>query len=107
MALAIISMIAAVAIFNLSGVVDAGRQAASLRNAQQFCQTYAAAKAAGAQFSTAAAAGILDELIQGKKGRGQFAASEFRLPVADEEKTALLKLCEFDPMTGNIELRNH
>ena len=44
MALAVISMLAAVAIFNLTGVMGAGKEAAALRNAQQFCETYAAAR---------------------------------------------------------------
>ena len=106
MAMAVISTLAAVAIFNFSSIVDQGRDASAMRNAQQFRDTYAAAKAAGAKFSTANVTGILEELIAGKKGNGLFASSEFRLPVDHRDKKAILKLCEYDAVSGLIALRN-
>ena len=106
MALAVISMLAAVAIFNFSSIVDQGRDASALRNAQQFRDTYAAPKAAGAQFNAASVTGILEELIAGKRGKGLFSSSEFRLPVDHKEKRAIVKLCEYDAVSGLIALRN-
>ena len=105
MALAVVSMLAAVAIFNLSSIVGAGKESAALRNAQQFCETYAAARAAGAEFKCAGAAGILDELIAGKKGQGQFSTSVFRLPLDRDDRRGVLKMCTYDPTTGSISLR--
>jgi prepilin-type N-terminal cleavage/methylation domain-containing protein len=105
MALGVISMLAAVALFNLTNIMGAGKEAATQRNAQQFCDTYAAARAAGAEFKCAGASGILDELIAGKRGQGQFSTSEFRLPLAHDDRRAVLKMCTYDAMTGNINLR--
>ena len=105
MALAVISMLAAMVIFNLSDVTTAGKQAASLRNAQELCEIHAAARAAGVQFRAVTDDGILDELIEGRKGQGVFATSEFRLPLGQKEKQAVLKQCAYDARTGILSLR--
>jgi len=105
MSIAVISTLAAVAIVNLSSLTDAGREAATLRNAQQFCQLHAAALAAGVEFRNASAQGILEELMEGRRGRGQFAASEFRLPMVEDQKRLVLRLCLYDPVSGRLRLR--
>jgi prepilin-type N-terminal cleavage/methylation domain-containing protein len=107
MALAVISMLAAVAIFNLTNVMDAGKDAAATRNAHQFCHLYAAAKASGVQFFSNGAAGILDELTEGKRGRGGFSTTEFRLPLDESEKQAVLKRCDYDALTGTVLLKRN
>ena len=107
MTVAVLTTLAAVAMLNLSGVVEAGREAADLRNAQQYCQIHAAARAAGVKFTAASQAGILDELIEGRRGVGVLATSEFRFPLGLSEKHAVLRLIAYDPVNGTIELRSN
>jgi prepilin-type N-terminal cleavage/methylation domain-containing protein len=99
---ALLSCLAAVAIFSLSDVTGASTVAKSRRNAQSFCQTYASARAAGADFRSATKEGILDELIEGKAGRGAFRTSRFQFPIAVQEKAALLEFCKFEPGSGML-----
>jgi prepilin-type N-terminal cleavage/methylation domain-containing protein len=105
MTIAVLSTLAAVAVVSLSGFVEAGREAATLRNAQQLCQLHAAALAAGVEFQNASAQGILEELMEGRRGRGQFAASEFRLPMDEDQKRPVLRLCLYDAASGTLRLR--
>lgn len=106
MAIAVISTLAAVAIVSLSGFMEAGREAATLRNAQQLCQLHSAAVAAGVEFRNASAQGILEDLVEGRRGRGQFAGSEFRLPLDEDLKRPVLRLCLYDAASGTLCLRH-
>ena len=95
-AVAIISMLAAVAVFNLSSSIGCTKVTKSRSNAQSICHLYQSARSVGAKFRSTTKEGILEELIAGKKGSGAFASSEFRLELGGEEKAAALSYCQFD-----------
>ena len=105
MAIAIISMLAAIAMVAFTNVSGAGRDVVVQRNAHQFCTMHAAAVAAGVEFHATTQAGILDELVEGRRGRGLFAGSEFRLPLVASQKPAVLELCAYDAATGMVTMR--
>lgn len=94
--MAVISTLAAVAIFNLSSSVASTKVAKSQSNAQSICHLYQSARSVGAKFRSTTKEGILEELIAGKKGAGPFVASVFQLELEGEEKEEALAYCVFD-----------
>ncbi len=88
MAVAILGVIAALAIPSLAGVMDGGRQVKANRQAQAVAQTYAAARAAGAEFAVLTREGVVDTLTQmgGVHGRGIFSDTAFTLPLSPAER---------------------
>ena len=95
-AMAIISVLAAVAIFNVSSSIGSSTVVKSRRNAQSICQLYQSARSVGATFTSTTKEGILEELIAGKQGSGAFATSVFQLELGGAEKAAALAFCSFD-----------
>lgn len=104
MAIAIISMLSAVAMVAFSNINDAAELAKTRQNAQTICQVYGSAKSVGAVFTSTTKEGILDELIEGRKGKGPFAGSLFQLSLGDREKKEALALCMFDQRTAQMVL---
>jgi prepilin-type N-terminal cleavage/methylation domain-containing protein len=96
MAVAVISMLAAIGMFTLSSVMDEGQQTVARKNAQSFSQIVAAARAAGAEFHSTTKEGMLSELIAGVNGAGQFSHTKFQLNVQGAARASLLKLCTLD-----------
>lgn len=105
MAIAVISTLASIAIVAFSNVSGAGQDVVVRRNAREFCHMHAAAVAAGVEFHATTQAGILDELVEGRRGRGLFATSEFRLPLAASQKLPVLELCAYDVASGMVTMR--
>ena len=95
-ALAIISMLSAVALFSLSDVNGAARTAKSKHNAQSICSVFQSAKSVGVKFDSDTKEGILEELIKGRKGSGALSTSVFQLSLEGEEKASALAYCAFD-----------
>ena len=96
-AMAIISMLSAVAMFSLSDVNGAARSAKSKRNAQSICSLFQSARSVGVEFNSTSKEGILDELIKGKSGKGALSTSVFQLSLDSEERASALAFCMFDP----------
>ena len=96
MAMAIVSMLAAVALVGFMNVNGAAERVKARNNAQAICHLYESAKSVGAVFTSTTKEGILEELIAGKNGRGRFADTVFTLSLADREKREALALCSFD-----------
>ena len=86
--IAVIGVIAAIAIPAMSNVFENSRTAKARRNAQNLASTYAAARAAGAVFTSTTAAGVADELNTGVVGSGQFATTTFQVVLDAEEQDA-------------------
>jgi len=105
MAVAILSTVTAMALFGMSSVFGAGQLAADQRNAQQLCQTHAAARAAGVEFRSATPEGLLEELSAGVRGQGVWSAAEFRFHVDPDNRRAVVRRCEYDAATGTLTLR--
>ncbi len=104
-AIAILSTIAAMAVFALSSPLAASREAVEFRNATQFCDTHMAARAAGAEFQSTTIEGLLDELADGIYGKGAWAQTEFRLNIAPGDRLAVLRRCQYDAGTGSYVVR--
>jgi prepilin-type N-terminal cleavage/methylation domain-containing protein len=95
MAVAVISMLAAIGIFTMGSINDDARQTMARRNAQSFAQMVASARAVGVEFHSSTKEGILAELVKGVRGQ---------LNMQPETRTALLHFCSLDA-GGNIIVR--
>lgn len=89
--IAVIGVLAGMAILAMSGVMDKSNHAKVVRQAQAVAHTYAAARAAGAEFPVQSRAGVVDLLTQGNgvQGKGVFSDSRFVVPMGDEERNAV------------------
>jgi prepilin-type N-terminal cleavage/methylation domain-containing protein len=104
-AIAILSTVAAIAVVAMSSSISVSQEAVEFRNAQQLCDTHAAAKSAGAAFHSSTPQGLLEELGMGIRGQGPWAMTEFRLHIAPDKREAVLDRCRFDPVTGMLTVR--
>ncbi len=104
-AMAIISMLSAVAMFGLSDVNGAARTAKSKRNAQSICSLFQSARSVGVNFNSDTKEGILEELIKGKSGKGALSTSVFQLSLEGEEKASALAYCKFDMASNALLFR--
>jgi prepilin-type N-terminal cleavage/methylation domain-containing protein len=103
MAVAIISMIAAMAVFGLSGLTDRSKETVVRRNAQSFAQMVANARAAGVEFRATTMEGIMAELAEGRNGAGVFSDTKFSLSIAVDARAEVLRICTLEP-TGLIRV---
>lgn len=103
MAVAVISMITAMALFGMTSFMDGSKESVTRKNAQSFAQMVAAARAVGIEFKLNTKEGILAELVQGIQGKGAFADITFRLNLGDGERAGVLRVCTLDA-TGHIRI---
>ena len=91
MAMAVVSMIAAVAISSLGGMKDSGRDAVLHRQAEMVAFKFASAQAAGAKFAVQSREGVVDALTQpgGVKGGGIFSDMVFSLDLSPDERSQM------------------
>ena len=104
-ALAVLSTIAALAIFNMSSSLENSKVTKSWSQAKSICQLYQSARCMGAKFTSKTKEGILEELITGKRGSGPFVTSVFQLELGGEEKAAALAYCLFDHEADTLFFR--
>jgi type IV pilus assembly protein PilA len=82
--IAVIGIIAAIAIPNISGVSDAAKQSTAQRNAQNIASVYNSAITAGATSTATDADTAADAVIAGMTpASGPFATKEFKVPNID------------------------
>ena len=94
--MAVISCLAAMAVFHFISIRGQAQIAKSRHNARNICSVYQSARSVGATFTATTREGILEELIDGKYGRGAFSTSRFQITLAEEEKAPALAYCLYD-----------
>jgi len=102
-AVAIIGVLAAIGITTMVGLVRSAGNSKDRRNAQSVSALYSSARAAGATFSSSSAdkVGVVNELIEGKAGKGVLSTVRFQLPgVSATEVNSLVRYLEFDNNVG-------
>lgn len=111
--IAVIGIIAAIAIPNVSQINGAAKKASSRRNAQGIASIFASAKAAGHDFSaggTLDEAGIIDAIIKGKKieEAGPYNGTFFGIPgliaeQAKDSKVGAITHLKYDAGSGILK----
>ena len=103
LAVAVIGVLAAIGIVSMMGIVRSAGNSKDRRNAQSVSALYSSARAAGATFSSLSAdkVGVVNELIEGKAGKGLLSTVRFQLPgVSATEVNSLVRFLEFDDNVG-------
>lgn len=103
-----LGVLAAIAIAVTTGINESARDARNRRNAQFAASVYASAHAAGAVFASSAGdvGGVIQELNEGKQGRGPLVATNFRLPTMPiEDMDQMVALLTYDPSTGGLMMK--
>lgn len=104
-AVAVISTLAAMVLFNLSHLKGDSELVKTRQNAKSLCSLYQAARSAGVHFQSTTKEGILEELISGKEGSGSLSGTRFQLPLAAREKSPTLALCHYDAASDMLVMR--
>lgn len=85
--IAVIGLIAAIAIPQISKITDKAQIASDQRNAQNIVSVYGASLSAGATYSATTLTEVISALEAGVNGSGTFADSEFKISTIDDAVT--------------------
>ena len=85
--IAVLGVVAGLAIPSLAGVIEKGRSAKALQQAQSVALTFSSARSAGVVFANPTREGVVDALTQpgGIRGSGVFSDVSFSVPIPYSE----------------------